>query len=480
MIEKDLLEKVLNLALEKGGDFAEIYVEEKINNSIICENNNVEKVNTGREKGAGIRVVNNGNTAYVYTNDLSEDGLLKAASVVSRAGRAGVTRGTVLLVGPSGPDNEITRRTVPLVTLRMPEDVPIDDKVQAVLDANKAARQIGEEIKQVTVAVADNHKKVLIANSEGELVEDERVRVRLAVNAVAARQNMIQTGYESAGGMTGWELFDQVNPEDLAEKAANLAVKMLDARPAPAGSMPVVMSAQAGGTMVHEACGHGLEADLVQKGLSVYKGKMGKMVAAKGVTVIDDPTLPGKFGSYRFDDEGVAAQRTVLIDNGQLVGYMYDRITAAKDGVSPTGNGRRESYQHKPIPRMSNTAIAPGTDDPDEIIKSTEQGLLVKRMGGGQVNTTNGDFVFEVQEGYVIEAGEVKYAVRGATLIGNGPEALNNIDRVGNDQGFAIGTCGKDGQGVPVADAQPTIRIKRLTVGGTSVAGPTIKSIRRR
>ncbi|MGI5879224.1 MAG: TldD/PmbA family protein [Syntrophomonadaceae bacterium] len=473
MIEKDILEKVLNRALEKGGDFAEIYVEEKINNSIFCENNMVEKVNTGREKGAGIRVVNNGNTAYVYTNDLSEDGLLKAASTVSRAERAGVTRGTVLLVGSSCPDNGITRRTVPLVT-------PIDDKVKAVLDANKAAREVSGEIKQVTVSVADSFKKVLTANSEGELAEDERVRVRLAVNAVAARQNIIQTGYESAGGMTGWELFDQVNPEDLAVKAAGLAVKMLDARPAPAGSMPVVMSAQAGGTMVHEACGHGLEADLVQKGLSVYKGKMGEMVASKGVTVIDDATLPGKFGSYRFDDEGVAGQRTVLIDNGQLVGYMYDRITAARDGASSTGNGRRESYQHKPIPRMSNTVIAPGTDDPDEIIKSTEQGLLVKRMGGGQVNTTNGDFVFEVQEGYVIEAGEVKYAVRGATLIGNGPEALTNIDRVGSDHGFAIGTCGKDGQGVPVADAQPTIRIKRLTVGGTSVAGPTIKRIRRR
>ena len=473
MIEKDLLEKVLSLALEKGGDFAEIYVEEKINNSILCENNNVEKVNTGREKGAGIRVVNNGNTAYVYTNDLSEEGLLKAASTVSRAGRKGVSEQAVI--------NLQTRTTdIELPFLKMPEDVPIDYKVKAVLDANKAAREVSEEIKQVTVLVADSFKKVLIANSEGELVEDERVRVRLAVNAVAARQNIIQTGYESAGGMTGWELFDQINPEDLAAKAASLAVKMLDARPAPAGSMPVVMSAQAGGTMVHEACGHGLEADLVQKGLSVYKGKMGEMVASKGVTVIDDATLPGKFGSYRFDDEGVAGQRTVLIDNGQLVGYMYDRITAAKDGVSPTGNGRRESYQHKPIPRMSNTVIAPGTDDPDEIIKSTEQGLLVKRMGGGQVNTTNGDFVFEVQEGYVIEDGEVKYAVRGATLIGNGPQALTNIDRVGNDQGFAIGTCGKDGQGVPVADAQPTIRIKRLTVGGTSVDGPTIKRIRRR
>jgi len=231
--------------------------------------------------------------------------------------------------------------------------------------------------------------------------------------------------------------------------------------------MTVVMSSEAGGTMVHEACGHGLEADLVQKGLSVYRGKLGQKVAADGVSVIDDATLEVKYGSFSFDDEGNYGEKTVLIDNGRLVRYMYDRLTARKDGTQSTGNGRRESYQHKPIPRMSNTFIAPGQDDPHDIIESTKYGLLVKKMGGGQVNTTNGDFVFEVQEGYIIEDGKIKYPVRGATLTGNGPHVLQNVDRIGNDLGFAIGVCGKDGQGVAVADAQPTIRIKELVVGGT-------------
>ncbi|HOV43818.1 MAG TPA: TldD/PmbA family protein, partial [Syntrophothermus lipocalidus] len=256
---------------------------------------------------------------------------------------------------------------------------------------------------------------------------------------------------------------------EVARKAAKRALLMLEARPCPAGRMPVVMSSEAGGTMVHEACGHGLEADLVQKGLSVYRGKLGQKVASECVSVIDDATLPGNYGSFCFDDEGVKAVRKVLIDRGVLVEYMYDRLTARKENRQSTGNGRRESYQYKPIPRMTNTFIAPGRDDPESIVKSTSRGLLVRKMGGGQVNTTNGDFVFEVQEGYIIENGEIKYPVRGATLIGNGPEALNNIDMVGSDLEFAIGQCGKDGQGVPVSDAQPTIRIRELTVGGTAL-----------
>lgn len=228
--------------------------------------------------------------------------------------------------------------------------------------------------------------------------------------------------------------------------------------------------------MVHEACGHGLEADLVQKGLSVYAGKVGQEVAARMVSVIDDSSLARKNGTFRFDDEGNLGRKNVLIDKGVLKGYMYDRLTAQKDGVEPTGNGRRESYQHKPIPRMTNTYIASGDHDPEAIIKDTPQGLLIKKMGGGQVNTTTGDFVFDVQEGYIIKNGEVQYPVRGATLTGNGPEVLMNIDMVGNDLGFAIGTCGKDGQGVPVSDAQPTIRIKTITVGGTgSGDGPEIR-----
>lgn len=475
MIDRMLLAEILDEAIKKGGDFAEIYIEEKISTSVYCEEDRIEKINSGREKGAGIRVLVDGRTSYVHTNDLSREGLLKAAGVVGHAAQSDQAR----LLSP------INLQTKPVPAAvhfkRLPEDVLFDEKIEHVLAANTAARNVSEEIKQVTVAVGDNHKHVLIANSDGELVEDERVRVRFMVSTVAERDGVIQTGYEAAGGLVGWELLDQICPEDMARKAGQLAVSMLAARPAPVGRMPVVMSSEAGGTMVHEACGHGLEADLVQKGLSVYRGKLGQMVAAPEVSVIDDATIPGKFGTMRFDDEGVAGQRTVLINKGELAGFLYDRLTAGKDQVSSTGNGRRESYQHKPIPRMTNTMIAAGEDDPEEIVRSTSRGLLVRKMGGGQVNTTNGDFVFDVQEGYLIEDGVIGAPVRGATLTGNGPQVLASIDWVGRDLGYAIGTCGKDGQGVPVSDAQPTIRIKELTVGGTfHEDGPAIRRIRRK
>lgn len=471
-LDKAILEKVLEEALKKGGDFAEIYIEEKQLSNVFCEDDRIEKVNSGREKGAGIRVVREGRTAYVYTSDLSEEGLLKAAAAARHSAVAGSEPHSIALASK--------KPAFDLDCKRLPAAVSFDEKVEHVLAANQSARDVADEIRQVTVAVGDLHKKVIIANSDGDLAEDERTRIRLTVSAVASRDGIIQTGYESAGGACGWELLDEVDFENMAEKAARLAVGMLSARPAPAGRMPVVMSSEAGGTMVHEACGHGLEADLVQKGLSVYKDKLGEKVAADGVSVIDDATLAGKYGTFRFDDEGNFGQRTVLINNGILEQYMYDRLTAAKDGRDSTGNGRRESYQDKPIPRMSNTFIASGRDDPEAIISSTPWGLLVKKMGGGQVNTTNGDFVFDVQEAYLIENGEVKYPVRGATLTGNGPRVLNSIDMIGSDLGFGIGVCGKDGQGVPVSDAQPTIRIRELTVGGTAPAnGPQKRRIRR-
>lgn len=475
MLEKKLLSRVLDEAMKKGGDFAEIYVEEKQVSNIFCEDDRIEKVNSGREKGAGIRVIKDGNTAYVYTNDLSAAGLCKAASTANHAAGSQTS--------PKSEEISFTLKkpAFDIECKLLPQDIAFDKKIEHVLEANRAARNLSREIRQVTVAIGDMNKKVQIANSDGELAEEERCRLRMLVNTVASRDGIIQTGYESAGGVCGWELMEKVSFADMAEKAGNLSLKMLSARPAPAGRMPVVMASTAGGTMVHEACGHGLEADLVQKSLSVYKNQIGQKVASECVSVIDDATIDGKYGSFRFDDEGNLGQRTVLINKGELQQYMYDRLTAAKDKTESTGNGRRESYQDKPIPRMSNTFIAPGNDDPEEIIKSTKSGLLVKKMGGGQVNTTNGDFVFEVQEGYIIENGDIKFPVRGATLTGNGPEVLNNIDRVGSDLGFAIGVCGKDGQGVPVSDAQPTIRIRELTIGGTLMDdGPQIKRIRRK
>ncbi len=474
MLDRKELSNVLARALEKGGDFAEIYIEEKKVNNVLCEDNKIEKIHSGREKGAGIRVLKDGKTAYVYTNDVSESGLMKAAELATHAARSTTHIDREIHLTPK-------QAGLNLNFLRLPEEVELSEKIEQLLAANQAAREIDAEIRQVTVGAGDMQRRVQIANSEGEYVEDELARVRLVVNAIASRDGVMQTGYEVAGGVSGWELLETVSLEDMARQAAGRAVAMLSATLAPTGRMPVVMHAEAGGTMVHEACGHGLEADLVQKGLSVYQGKLNQEVANPELSVIDDATLPGKYGSFHFDDEGSPAQRTVLIDKGILKTFLNDRLTVAKEASELTGNGRRESYQHKPIPRMTNTYIASGKDDPEEIIASTPQGLLVKKMGGGQVNTTNGDFVFDVQEAYLIEDGEIKCPVRGATLTGNGPRSLLDIDRIGRDLGFSIGICGKDGQGVAVADAQPTIRIKELTVGGTAHAnGQTIKRIRRK
>ncbi|HBT47160.1 MAG TPA: peptidase C69 [Peptococcaceae bacterium] len=452
------LKAVLEVALEGGGDFAEIFLERRRTTGITCEDNKIERVHSGLDQGAGIRVIRGENTVYGYTNEITRESLLETAREV---GKAVGGRGTKPQIRWQQPEPQWDFRVK-----KRPDGVPVEEKVALVRRANEAARAVDERIVQVSVAYGDVIQEVTIANSEGVLVEDERIRCRFMVNAVASNGKIIQTGYESAGGLMGLELFEENDPAELAKKAAERAVRMLEARPAPAGRMTVVMAGEAGGTMIHEACGHGLEADLVQKQLSVYAGKKGQQVASPLITVIDDATIPGKYGSFRFDDEGRPGQRTVLIKDGILQDYMYDYLTARKEGRSSTGNGRRESYKDRPIPRMTNTFIAPGRDDPQAIIRETPKGLLVKRMGGGQVNTTNGDFVFDVAEGYLIENGQVGPAVRGATLTGNGPEVLKMVDRVGSDLGFSLGTCGKDGQGVPVGDAQPTIRIPEMVVGG--------------
>ncbi|KAF1086554.1 protease TldD [Sporotomaculum syntrophicum] len=461
MLDKDTLSEVLAVALANGGDFADVFVEYKKLTGIGCEDGKIERIHSGIDSGAGIRVLLGDITSYAYTNDLSREGLLKAATIVSHAvaGQGGEKKTFVL---------QRVESPVKFEVLQRPDQVSTEQKVHAVRAADEAARIVDRSrIKQVMVGYSDIVQRVTIANSRGYFAEDERIRTRLMVNAVASEGAVIQTGYEAVGSHSGFELLERYKPEEVGAAAARRAVQMLTAKPAPAGKMPVVLAGEAGGTMVHEACGHGLEADLVQKGLSVYAGKIGRQVAASCVTVVDDATLPDRYGSYSFDDEGVPARKVVLIENGILKDFLYDRLTAHRDGVESNGHGRRESYQHKPIPRMGNTFITPGQDDPAQIIRDAGNGLLVKKMGGGQVNTTTGDFVFDVAEGYLIENGAVGPLVRGATLTGNGPAVLRLIEAVGSDLGFTIGTCGKDGQGVPVSDAQPTIRIKELVVGGT-------------
>lgn len=464
MLDKKVLGDVLGLALAKGGDFADIFIERKRVTGIGCEGGKIEKVQSGLDVGAGIRVISGDSTAYAYTNDLTPGGLSGAARIVSHAAPGGHKEYSL--------DLRDVKPVVEFEFRERPDTVPTERKVELVQAADRAARAVdGERIKQVMVGYADVIQNVVIANSAGDYVEDERVRTRLMVHAVASEAGMIQTGYEAVGSLSGFELLEQNPPEEIAAAAARRAIQMLQARPAPAGRMPVVMAGEAGGTMVHEACGHGLEADLVQKGLSVYAGKEGQKVAAASVTVIDDATIPDRYGSYAFDDEGVPSRKVTLIEGGILKDFLYDRLSAMRAGRNSNGHGRRESYQDKPIPRMGNTYIAPGRDDPDKIIRQAGRGLLVKKMGGGQVNTTTGDFVFDVAEGYIIEDGEIGPMVRGATLTGNGPEVLGDIEMVGSDIGFTIGTCGKDGQGVPVSDAQPTIWINNIVVGGTSQGG---------
>lgn len=450
-------EEVLERLLKNGGGLGEIYFEERAITSVGFEEDKVEKVITGTEVGAGLRILTGDLTLYGHTNDITLDGLLKLADSV--AGGAEGERGTYAYdFAPRRYATDVKQRA---------QDVPTPEKLRLVRAANSVARAADPRVVQVAVRYADSHRHAIILNSEGVFVEDVRPQILFLVHVVAAQDGVIQTGYHPVGGALGFELFDEEDPEAVAREAARQALLMLDADPAPAGRMPVVLSSDAGGTMIHEAVGHGLEADHIDEGMSKYCGRLGEMIAVPEVTVVDDGTIPQKRGTAHVDDEGTPTSRTVLVDAGRLVRYMNDLKTARKMGHEPTGNGRRESFQHKPVPRMTNTMIASGKADPAEILASTERGLFVRRMGGGQVNTLNGEFVFEVAEGYLIRNGKAETPVRGATLIGNGPDVLMNIEAVGSDLGYAIGTCGKSGQGAPVSDAQPTLRIRELTVGGT-------------
>jgi len=458
MLKSMPLEKILTRALSRGGQFADIFFESKTETSLSLENNRVEKTVCGIDTGLGIRVIEDFHAFYAYTNDLTEASLFGLAQRISEIVHGGKPAGPLASMNPL--------RTFAHTIKKAPDSLDLNAKARLLQEANEAARAFDPRIKQVKAVFRDEERQIFTVNSLGNQTEEAQIQTIFLVQTVASDGKILETGYEPAGGIIGLELFEGNTHTRTARTAARRAITMLEAPHAPKGEMPVVLSSAAGGTMVHEAIGHGLEADLAQQGLSKYSGKTGERVANPLISVVDDPTLPNRRGSYHFDDEGTLSKQNVLVEKGVLKSYMYDRLSAMKDGVASTGNGRRESYRYRPIPRMSNTMIQPGTHDPGEIVASIKKGLLVEKMGGGQVNTVNGDFVFEISEAYKIDHGKVGGAVRGATLIGNGPEVLNAIDLVGNDLGFGIGTCGKDGQGVPVADAQPTLRIPAIIVGG--------------
>jgi TldD protein len=462
MIEQSVLEGVLGVAMRTGGEFAEVFAEDRRNSSAVLDDGRVEELTSGRDRGAGIRVVVGDTTGFAHTADLSEMGLIAAAEAAAAAARGGGGGTNVVALTRRSASRGYEIET-------FPGDVPKAQKVELLLRANDAARSVGDAISQVSVSYGDNRRRILVANSDGLFVEDDTVRTFFAVSCVATGDTGMQTGRESVGHTIGFELFDRYDVDQLARNAADRALTKLAARPAPSGQMPVVIGSGGGGVLFHEACGHGLEADLVSKGASVFRGRVGQQVASKGVTVVDDGTMAREWGNIAIDDEGNPAQRNVLIDDGVLTDYMWDHLRARKEGRSSSGNGRRQSYQNLPMVRMTNTYLLAGTDDPESIIASTPKGVYVKHLGGGQVNTATGDFVFGMTEAYLIEDGKVTEPLREGNLIGNGPEVLQRIDALGND--FAMGppgTCGKDGQGVPVGDGVPTLRVSSLTIGGTA------------
>ncbi|HEU5180845.1 MAG TPA: TldD/PmbA family protein [Candidatus Polarisedimenticolia bacterium] len=453
---------ILKALLSRGGDFAEIYGQTNQYTRIALDDGKLEEIVSGEDAGISLRLVSEDRTFFYSGNDLAPETLLREARRLAEAVE-GSTPGRMAV---------LKKHDIPVVSpvSVLPESVPMGRKVELVRRAEKAARSAGETISQFSASYGDSVLDIGVANSEGAFSRETRVYTTLFGSAIARRGDQIRTGYHSLAETRGFELFDQHPPEEVGREAARIAMVQLDAKPAPAGTFTVVLSSKAGGTMVHEACGHGLEGDFAEKSLSIYAGKLGQQVASSLITVVDDGTLPNKRGSTGMDDEGMPSSRVLLIENGILKSYLHSRRTATKLGHAPTGNGRRESYRHLPIPRMRNTIILPGASDPAEILAGVAEGIFVCQMGGGEVDIASGNFIFNVGEAYMIRGGKIAEPIRDATLIGNGPEVLSSIDAVGSDLGFGVGTCGKDGQRVPVADAQPTLRIPRIVVGGTVAA----------
>lgn len=459
-LDEVLIREVLGAGLAGGGDYAEIYAEHRRARSLELEDRRVEELTSSFDIGAGIRVISGQRTGYAYTNVLDRDALVGAARIAAAGARGSAEREIADLTRPD--------RRVEHPVERDPFEADKQTIVQIAQRADEAAREVSGDVQQVVVIYLDATTDVLIATSEGRLVDDRRTRTRFACRVVAARDGVIQTGFEGPGASAGHELFDANPPERVARTAATQAVNMLSSAPAPSGEMPVVLWRGDGGVLFHEACGHGLEADIVAKEASVYAGRRGERIGSDLLSGVDDATVQNGWGSFAFDDEGTPAQRTVLFEDGVLGDYLTDRRSARKLGLHTSGNGRRQSYQHLPIPRMTNSYILPGEADPDEVIAEVDRGILCKGLGGGQVNPATGDFVFGMTEAYLVEGGEVQQAVRGANLVGNGPEAIARIDAVCSDFAQRQGTCGKDGQGAPVAFGTPTLRIARITVGGTA------------
>lgn len=458
MLNIQTIEAVLSAALATGGDFAEIFVEDRTNNSITMMGGRVESAIAGRDYGAGIRIYKGFNSIYAYTNKTDRDCLVQTAKEAAAALLGSRGEMNISLVKTQVDNKHIIRTD--------PDKVEKSRKVELMKRANSAASQYDSLVSQVTVTLAEHDQHIMVANSEGLWKQDRRVRSRLGVQAAAALNGEMQTGFYGPGAMKGYEFFENLDVESYAKEAARIAVTMVRAGYAPSGRMPVIIDNGFGGVIFHEACGHGLEASSVSKGLSVFSGKLGQQIASPLVTAIDDGTIANEWGSINIDDEGMPSKRNVLIENGILKGYMVDRLNGRRMGLESTGSGRRESYRFAPTSRMTNTYIANGISTPEEIISNTEKGLYAKYMGGGSVNPATGEFNFSVMEGYLVENGRITEPVRGATLIGKGIDVLTKIDMVGNNMTFGQGMCGAASGSVPTNVGEPMIRVSEITVGG--------------
>lgn len=464
-ISADEAVQVLGVALSRGGDFADIYFEQRISSSISFEDDIVKAAGRGIAIGAGVRVLRGDQSGYAFSEDLSLPSLLKAARTAAAIADDTTARIQIQEVHSIQP-----RNLYPLETPSAEAD--LDAKLKYVHQANEAARSYNPAIIKVTCSLADEIKTVSYVSSDGVAWSDVQPMMVLRVGCIAERDGVRQTGSDSGGGRVGLEYFQtKRSAADIAKEAARLAVLSLDAKEAPAGPMEVVLGPSDSGVLLHEAVGHGLEADFNRKDLSNYSGRVGQVVASEHCTIVDEGLFPNMRGSINVDDEGNTPTSTVLIEKGILRGYINDRISAKIMKTAATGNGRRESYRHLPMPRMTNTYMRAGEHDPEEILKSVKRGVYARRFGGGQVDITKGDFVFTVLESYLIEDGKLTTPLKGVTLIGNGPDVMTKITMVGNDLKFTDGgwTCGKDGQSVPVGMGIPTCKVSEITVGGSRV-----------
>jgi TldD protein len=458
------LEGYLAEALSSGGDYADLYFEYVATSAISIDESIVKSATQGVTLGVGIRVISGERTGYAYSDDLAPEKIRKAARIAA-----------CIASGPSqiektGLEEGVKRDLYPVLVA--PGETSLAERVELVKRADKAARAADPRIFQVQAMYADNLRHVLVATSDGVLNYDRQPLARMGVAALARQgQGVPQRGYSGGGGRVGLEFFlNEKTPEYFAQQAVRQAIIQLEAVPAPAGEMTVVLGPGWPGILLHEAVGHGLEADFNRKGVSAFSDRIGQQVASPLCTVVDDGSINARRGSLNVDDEGNTTQQNVLIENGVLRGYLQDKLSSRIMRTRPTGSGRRESYQHIPMPRMTNTFMLAGNSDPEEIIRSVPKGLYCANFGGGQVDITSGNFVFSASESYLIEDGKITAPVRGATLIGNGPEALKYVSMVGNDLKLdeGIGVCGKEGQSVPVGVGIPTIKLDRMTVGGTA------------